>query len=80
VGELADRRAETAARIADLRGRLKTAEVLAKGKACVFATGSFGRRESSPHSDLDLFIVGKKDGKPGRDGKQGSLLKRLDEI
>jgi hypothetical protein len=80
VGELADRRSETAARIADLRGRLKAADALAKGKACVFATGSFGRRESSPHSDLDLFIVGKKDGKPGRDGKEGSLLKRLDEV
>jgi hypothetical protein len=32
------------------------------------------------HSDLDLFIVGKRDGKPGPDGKEGSLLKRLDEI
>ncbi|MBI3474278.1 MAG: hypothetical protein HY010_00975, partial [Acidobacteria bacterium] len=32
------------------------------------------------YSDLDLFIVGKKDGQPGRDGKEGSLLKRLDEI
>ena len=80
MGELADRRSETAARIADLRGRLNAAEALAKDKACVFATGSFGRRESSPHSDLDLFIVGKKDGKPGRDGKEGSLLKRLDEM
>jgi predicted nucleotidyltransferase len=80
VGELADRRSGTAERIAELRGRLKSAEALAKGKACVFATGSFGRREASPHSDLDLFIVGKKDGKPGPDGKEGSLLKRLDEI
>jgi hypothetical protein len=32
------------------------------------------------HSDLDLFIVGKRDGKVGPDGKEGSLLKRLDEI
>src|SRR5579872_966342 len=80
VGELANRRASTTARIADLYGRLKSTEVLAQGKACVFATGSFGRREASPHSDLDLFIVGKKDGKPGSDDKEGSLLKRLDEI
>jgi hypothetical protein len=80
VGELADRRSATAARIVNLRGRLKAAEVLAKGKACVFATGSFGRRESGPHSDLDLFIVGKRDGKPGRDDKEGSRLSRLDEI
>jgi predicted nucleotidyltransferase len=80
VGELADRRSDTAARIAKLRKRLKAAEALAEGKACVYATGSFGRCEASPHSDLDLFIVGKRDGKPGRNGKEGSLLKRLDEI
>lgn len=80
MGELADRRSRTATRIADLRERLKTAEALAKGKACVFATGSFGRREAGPHSDLDLFIVGKSDGKPGSDDKQGSRLSCLDEI
>jgi len=80
VGELADRRSETAIRIADLRARLKAAESLAKGKACVFTTGSYGRCESSQHSDLDLFIVGKNDGIPGRGGVQGSLLKRLDEM
>jgi len=80
IDELAERRSKTAARIADLRGRLKAAEELAEGKACVFATGSFGRREAGPYSDLDIFIVGKKDGKPGPDGKEGSLLERLDEI
>jgi len=80
MGELANRRSKTVARIAELRGRLKEAEALAKGKACVFATGSFGRREASPYSDLDLFIVGKKDGRPGGDGIEGSILKRLDEI
>jgi predicted nucleotidyltransferase len=80
LGELDNRRAETANRIDELRGRLIDAEVLARGKACVYATGSFGRREASRFSDLDLFIVGKSDGKPGQDGKQGSLLKRLDEI
>ena len=73
VGELADRRSATAIRIASLSGRLKAAEALAKGKACVFATGSFGRREAGPYSDLDPFIAGKSDGKPGGDGKEGSL-------
>lgn len=80
MGEIADRRSKTDERISELRSRLKAAEALAKGKACVYATGSFGRREASPHSDLDLFIVGKRDGKPGGDGIEGSLLKRLDEI
>jgi hypothetical protein len=50
MGELADRRAETGARIAQLRDRLKDAAALAEGKACVYATGSFGRCEASPHS------------------------------
>lgn len=80
VGELASRRSETAARIEQLRDRLKAAEALAKGKASVYATGSFGRGEASQYSDLDLFIVGRKNRKPGPDGKEGSLLNRLDEI
>ncbi|MHC2281058.1 hypothetical protein ACVME8_007701 [Bradyrhizobium diazoefficiens] len=46
----------------------------------MYATGSFGRGEASEHSDLDLFIVGKRNGKPGSDGKEASLLKRLDDI
>jgi Nucleotidyltransferase domain len=80
VGELSDRRSQTAARIETFRDNLTTAKSLAAGKACVYATGSFGRREASPHSDLDLFIVGKRDGKEGPDRKEGSLLKPLDEI
>ena len=80
MAELADRRKKTARRIAILRGRLKAVERLARGRACVFATGSFGRQEASPHSDLDLLIAGKRNGKPGKDGKEGSLLNRLDEI
>lgn len=80
MSELGDRRFDTAARIAQLRERLKDASALAEGKACVYATGSFGRCEASQYSDLDLFIVGKRDRQLGPDGKEGSLLKRLDEI
>jgi hypothetical protein len=76
VGELAERRAQTAERLATLTAHLKDAEALAAGKACVYATGSFGRREASSHSDLDLFIVGKS----RSDKRKGSLLSRLDEI
>ncbi len=74
MGQLADRKADTSVRIATLQERLRAAEAIVESKACVYATGSFGRLEASSHSDLDLFIVGK------RDGKGGSLLKRLDEI
>ena len=80
MGELAKRRSETAERTVKLRERLKEAETLTRGKASVFSTGSFGRGEASEYSDLDLFIVGKRDGKPGPSGVEGSLLKRLDEI
>jgi hypothetical protein len=80
MGELSNRRSETAARISDLRSRLKVAETLIESKACVFATGSFGRREAGRYSDLDLFIAGKRDGNPGREKREGSLLNRLDEI
>ncbi len=80
MSELAKRRAQTTKRIAELRKRLKTAEEIANGKACVYATGSFGRGEASQYSDLDLFIVGKRNGQPEKNGIEGSLLKRLDEI
>ena len=77
---LAERRTQTEARLKKLRDQLTEAEARLAGKACVYATGSFGRCEASTHSDLDLFIAGKKDGRPGPDQKEGSLLKRLDEI
>lgn len=60
MGEILERRrAETTQRIGELRKLLDDAEKLCGDKACVYATGSFGRREASRHSDLDLFIVGK---------------------
>jgi hypothetical protein len=71
---LAERRHQTEGRIKELRAGLKSAEALTKGKACVYATGSFGRGEAGTHSDLDLFILGKSD------QRGESLLKRLDEI
>jgi predicted nucleotidyltransferase len=64
----------TSSRIEQLQATLSEAEKRSAGKACVYATGSFGRGEANPHSDLDLFIVGKADGQ----GKR--VLKRLDEI
>lgn len=80
MSELAHRRAETDARIAQLRKKLTRAEDFLKHKACVFATGSFGRREAGRHSDLDLFIAGKNERKRGTDATGPSLLKGLNEI
>ena len=80
MSELFDRRSQTQERLRVLQDKLRSAEEISADKACVYATGSFGRGEASKHSDLDLFIVGKRNGKPGPDGKEGSLLKRLDEI
>ena len=74
MGELVDRRIDTDARILTLRTELRETEERCARKACVYATGSFGRREASQHSDLDVFIVGKVDDNSER------LLKRLDEI
>ncbi len=74
MGELASRRLQTEARIRELLKSLQDAERLARNKACAYATGSFGRGESSRHSDLDLFILGKPD------RKRRSRLSSLDEI
>jgi predicted nucleotidyltransferase len=74
VGELLNqRRKETARRIEELRKELADAEKLCSEKACVYATGSFGRGETTPHSDLDVFIVSR-----GEECKPG--ISRLDEI
>jgi len=78
MGELLERRQrETMQRFEELRHRLASAEARATGKACVYATGSFGRGEASRFSDLDLFIVG---GSTISNGKEKRALSRLDEI
>ncbi len=76
--EITKRRDFTTSRIAELRTKLEETERLVAGRACVYATGSFGRREASRHSDLDLFIVGKST--LGEDAKKVSMLSRLSEI
>ncbi|WP_158808369.1 nucleotidyltransferase domain-containing protein [Beijerinckia sp. L45] len=78
--ELEERRTQTKIKVADLKNRLTRAERIAGDKACVYATGSFGRGEASKHSDLDIFILGKDDPKLDKEGRRGSQLKRLDDI
>lgn len=74
MGALLDKRREvTRKRISRLRSRLREAERLCQGKACVYAIGSFGREETTKYSDLDIFIAGKST--PG-----GPSLQRLNQI
>jgi hypothetical protein len=78
MGELLEtRRIRTEERFSEMRSRLVAAEDRCKGKACVYATGSFGRGEASRFSDLDLFIVGTP---TVGNGKEERALSRLDEI
>jgi hypothetical protein len=51
MSEISDRRIYTASRIVELRKHLKAADELISGRVCVYATGSFGRREASKYSD-----------------------------
>ncbi|UWR10890.1 nucleotidyltransferase domain-containing protein [Sulfitobacter mediterraneus] len=44
-------------KLESLSSSLETAAQLIENKACVYATGSYGRLEAGPESDLDLFIV-----------------------
>lgn len=44
-------------RFEQLRNELHDAPTICAEKACIYATGSFGRREASEYSDFDLFIV-----------------------
>jgi predicted nucleotidyltransferase len=72
-----ERRAFSDERFASLRGSLTQAHEICSQVACIYATGSFGRREASPHSDLDLFIVSLSDEK---DRAYRSYLSRINEI
>ena len=76
--EILKRRVYTEERVNLLRSKLAGTEQLLLGRACVYATGSYGRREASGHSDLDLFIVGKT--ASSKDGRKESMLSKLSEI
>ena len=76
--ELNKRRAFSHDRLDKFRSELSESEGLALGKACVYATGSFGRGEGCSHSDLDVFIAAKVCNDSG--GQNSSMLNRLDEI
>lgn len=76
--QLTNRRASTSQRTAELKQRLKDTEKLTEGKACIYATGSYGRGEASPYSDLDVFIATKV--QKDKNETVVSQLNRLDEI
>ena len=59
MGELLERRRqETEKRIEELRLELDDSAAHCGDRVCVYMTGSFGRRETSERSDLDVFIAG----------------------
>ncbi|URK88076.1 nucleotidyltransferase domain-containing protein [Rhizobium sp. RCAM05350] len=72
-----ERSNQTIARIEELQKELTEANARLGTKACVYATGSFGRLEVGKNSDLDLFIVSKIGEK---DGVVTSQLRHLDAI
>ncbi len=79
MGEIIERRwALTKPRLSTIQNYLKKAAEIAKDKACVYATGSFGRGEASQFSDLDAFIVGRM--LPSDNGTPEPALRHLDEI
>jgi hypothetical protein len=73
------RRAFSDKKFEELKGLLIDAPGICGGKACVYATGSFGRREASEHSDIDLFIVSLSD-KDEQRKIERSRLSKLEEI
>ncbi|TJV43506.1 MAG: hypothetical protein E5Y02_11000 [Mesorhizobium sp.] len=57
MGAIDDRKDYSIRRLEQLKQALSGAQEIAGAKACVFASGSFGRLEASDHSDLDPCIV-----------------------
>jgi predicted nucleotidyltransferase len=81
--EINNRREFSAAQFLKLQAALTEAIALAAKKACVCATGSYGRQEAGQKSDLDLFIVSKTkdvEFEKGTETQAESLLSNLDAI
>jgi hypothetical protein len=74
-----ERRKFSDARFELLRKSIEQAQTLCADKACVYATGSFGRSEANSHSDIDLFIVSLSDDVDEHRTVR-SRLSKLDEI
>ncbi|AHD03117.1 nucleotidyltransferase domain-containing protein [Leisingera methylohalidivorans] len=74
---LEERRSSTLEKFKELQINVADLNKILGDKACIYATGSFGRLEAGSKSDLDLFIVSKvaKDGE-----KTVNLLSNLDVI
>jgi hypothetical protein len=71
-GVIAERRAYSEGRLQEIRKEVEALESLRDaGSICIYTTGSYGRLEASPHSDLDLFFVV---------GSESELPSRLGEI
>lgn len=79
MSEINKRRSFTLEKTKELLAHLDSAQHLISGKACVYATGSYGRLEASEASDLDLFIVGRVNEEDQKNAEK-SLLSNLDEI
>lgn len=57
-------KAESCNRLDRLKDALGSASDLAGNDGTIFATGSYGRLEAGPESDLDVFIVSRAKGNP----------------
>lgn len=84
MSDLDSRRTYSLNKIIEIRDNFSSAKEFADGKACVYATGSFGRTEASVYSDLDIFIAGRSErivtSEDGSHFGPNNLLSHLDEI
>jgi len=68
-------------KLRSVKQSLTDAEELFGNRVCVYATGSYGRLEAGPCSDLDLFIVSDVvEDKSGDEPKSYRKLSGIDEI
>lgn len=68
-------------KLGSVKKSLSTAEELVGQRVCVYATGSYGRLEAGPNSDLDLFIVSDVVARKSENGpKSERMLSGIDEI
>lgn len=74
MSNILSRKEYSRSKIAELKDALADASDIIGASASVCMTGSFGRMEAGPHSDLDLFIVSK----PNPESPNQPILSNLD--
>lgn len=80
MSEIDKRNVYSRTKIDAIKAKLQQSATLVSEKACVYATGSYGRSEAGQNSDLDLFIISKAKKKPKEEPDDRAFKNQLSNL